>query len=421
MSESPIHRAADDGPLPIDGERLKARIDQLGEIGRHPAGGLYRPLYSQAWAEAMGLVETWMREAGLETRRDAVGNLFGRLAGRESQRVVLTGSHIDTVLQGGKYDGALGIHAALAAVEALARVHGRPRKTLEVVAICEEEGSLFHSDFWGARAIRGLLAPGEAERIHDPAGRSLAEAMRAQGLDPARLAEAARDDLDAFLELHIEQGRILESEGLPLGVVETITGQCHLKVVVEGRQDHAGTTPMDLRRDALAGAAEIVARLSDAAAALGRPAVATVGRLEVSPGAVNIVPGRVVFTVDARSPILDQLERLRGEIEQIVRTVAVRRCLTARIEPLSWHAPVPLNPDLRRLLTATAERAGYRVLSMPSGAGHDSQILAGLTPTAMLFVPSQDGKSHRPDEYTPIEQVVPGVQVLAGALAALAY
>lgn len=407
--------------LPIDPQEIQAHIDQLGQIGRHPEAGLYRALYTASWAEAMALVENWLREAGLQTRRDAVGNLFGRLEGTASPRVVMSGSHIDTVKQGGKYDGALGIHAALAAVKALKQAFGPPRKTLEVVVICEEEGSRFPNNFWGSRAMCGQITPDEAERVRDADGCTLADAMRAQGFNPARVGEARRDDIDAFLELHIEQGRILETEGYPLGVVHTITGQRHMRVTLEGRQDHAGTTPMDLRVDPMAGAAEMIYRLTDLAAQLGRPAVATVGRISASPGAVNIVPGRVTFTVDARSSDADQLRRLLDGIDQLLHEVAARRRLRLEVEVLNEHQPVPLDPDLRRLLRETAARCGWSTLELPSGAGHDSQIMARMVPTAMLFVPSQDGKSHRPDEFTPIEQIVPGVCVLAGALYQLAY
>jgi allantoate deiminase len=407
--------------LLIDADEIQAHIDELGEIGKHPEAGLYRPLYSEAWAEAMAVVERWMRDAGLDARRDAVGNLFGRLPGSLNERVVMSGSHIDTVKQGGKYDGALGIHSALAAVKGLSAAYGRPKKTLEVVVICEEEGSRFTTNFWGARAICGQTWPNEAERVTDADGCTLADAMQSHGLDSARVGEAQRDDMDAFLELHIEQGRVLESQGYELGVVDTITGLRHLRVTVEGRQDHAGTTPMDLRADPMAAAAEMIYRLTDTAARLGRPAVATVGSIEARPGAVNIVPGSVTFTIDARSPDVEQFGGLLDGTDAILEEVAERRGVVVKQDVLNQHDPVQLDLTLRGLLKTTAAEAGYRSLDMPSGAGHDSQIIANKAPTAMLFVPSQEGKSHRPDEYTSIEQLLPGVQVLAGALYRLAY
>src|SRR5437879_7915843 len=213
-----------------------------------------------------------MKDAGLETRRDAVGNLWGRIEG--TGKSIVTGSHIDTVRHGGRLDGALGIVAGLSAVEALLNEKGKPRRTLEVVAICEEEGSRFATNFWGSRAITGAIDSVDAE---------IGAAMRERGLDPARIATAARDDIDTFVELHIEQGAVLESSGTPLAVVSAIVGTAHLEVTVTGRPDHAGTTPMDLRVDALAGAAAMVQAVESIAKSLGRPAVATVGKLEVEP------------------------------------------------------------------------------------------------------------------------------------------
>jgi allantoate deiminase len=251
--------------LPIDPSRLQARIDHLGSIGAHPNGGLYRALYTDSWAEAMALLRTWMEQAGLAVRFDAVGNLWGRVEGTEGGpdvKSVITGSHVDTVRQGGKYDGALGVHMAIAAVDALLQACGRPKRPLEVLVTCEEEGSRFNCSFWGARAVVGRIGADEPSRIVDGDGMTIGAAMQARGFDPARIHEAERHDLGAFVEAHIEQGAILENEGLPLGVVSSITGQHWMKVTVSGVQNHAGTTPMDLRHDALVGAATMIARRS---------------------------------------------------------------------------------------------------------------------------------------------------------------
>src|SRR6267378_1818925 len=247
----------------IDGALLEPRLDELYAIGAQPEGGAYRPLYGPAWAAAVDLVQKWMKDAGLETRRDAVGNLWGRAEG--AGKAIVTGSHIDTVRHGGRLDGALGIVAGLTAVETLLKEKGKPRRTLEVVAICEEEGSRFPTNFWGSRAIVGAIDKPDA---------AMAAAMRECGLDPARIATAARDDIDTFVELHIEQGAVLETSNTPLAVVSAIVGTAHLEIVVTGRPDHAGTTPMDLRLDALTGAAAMVQAVPSIAAALGRPAVA---------------------------------------------------------------------------------------------------------------------------------------------------
>lgn len=334
--------------LRINATLLQARIDALGAIGAHPDGGLYRGLYHDSWAEAMELLAGWMRAQGLAVRRDAVGNLWGRLEGSEGGPAIVTGSHVDTVKQGGQYDGALGVHAALEAVRALAEAAGRPRRPLEVLVICEEEGSRFPSDFWGARAICGLLEPGEASTLRDEHGVLLADEMRRHGLDPARTAEARRDDIGAFVELHIEQGRILETEGYPLGVVHTITGLRHQRVTVRGRQDHAGTTPMDLRLDPMAGAAEMIYRLTGVAAEMGRPAVATVGIVGARPGNVNIVPNSATFTIDARHSDPAARLELNARIDAVLHDVARARGLQLEVEVLVDHEPTPMHLRLRR-------------------------------------------------------------------------
>src|SRR2546423_13532546 len=210
-----------------------------------------------------------MKDAKLTTRHDAVGNLWGRIDGTAKEKAIVTGSHIDTVRHGGRLDGALGIVAGLTAVEALLRTRGRPNRPLEVVAICEEEGSRFATNFWGSRAIIGAIDTVDAE---------IAAAMRERGLDPTKIASAARDDIETFVELHIEQGAVLESAGTPLAVVSAIVGTAHLEVTVTGRPDHAGTTPMDLRLDALAGAAAMIQAVESIAKSLGQPAVATIGK-----------------------------------------------------------------------------------------------------------------------------------------------
>ena len=407
--------------LRIDADELQAHIDQLGSIGRHPEGGLYRGLYDDAWAEAMALVRGWLEEIGLETRVDAVGNLYGRLAGKATGDVVMTGSHVDTVKQGGKYDGALGIHAAIAAVKALSEAHGQPERPLEVLVTCEEEGSRFPCNFWGARAIVGAIQPQETDRILDADGDTIGAAMRQRGLDPARISEAERQDVAAFIESHIEQGAILESEGYPLGVVSTITGQRQLRVLLKGRQDHAGTTPMDLRKDAVAGAAAIIERVTSEASAMGRPAVATVGRIVARPGAINVVPAECEFSIDARHSEPNPLRQLLSSIDSICMEVARDRGLALEVETLMDHEPVPMDREVRGVLEQTIQQMGLGYLVMPSGAGHDSEIIAQRFPTAMLFVPSRDGRSHTPDEYTPVDEIVPGVRALAGALHRLAY
>lgn len=411
----------DPSTLPIDPQRLQARIDQLGAIGVHPNGGLFRTLYDDGWVEAMALLKRWLEEAGLATRFDAVGNLWGRAEGTEGGDAVVTGSHVDTVRQGGKYDGALGVHMAIAAVQALLEGAGQPKRPLEVLVTCEEEGSRFASSFWGARALVGRVKVEEAEKIADADGVTIGAAMRELGFDPARITEAERQDIAAFIEAHIEQGAILEREGYPLGVVSSITGQRWMQVTVSGVQNHAGTTPMDLRHDALAGAVTMIDQIRVAALQMGRPAVATVGRIQAFPGGTNIIPGRCEFSIDTRHAEAEPRQQLLAEIEAIIQRIAQERELQAEVAVLMDHDPVPMSETIRGEIETSIQALGLRYLVMPSGAGHDSEIIAPRFPTAMLFVPSKDGKSHTPEEYTPVEWVVPGVQALAGALHRLAY
>src|SRR2546423_14841521 len=271
--------------LHIEPSLLEHYVEALGSIGQQAGGGIVRPVYSSAWIEAREQLAEWIRSAGLEVREDAVGNLFGRLRGSDDTRTILSGSHIDTVKLGGKFDGALGVLAALVALQTLREQGGKPQRSLEMVALCEEEGSRFPAHYWGTRAILGLIQPGELNTLRDDDGVSIAEAMRTAGFPPERYHEARRHDLEAFLELHIEQGRILYDEKVEIGIVESITGIQRLLITVEGRADHAGTTPMDLRRDALQGAALMAGEVNRMVVCGGRPAGVTMGVGDVLPGA----------------------------------------------------------------------------------------------------------------------------------------
>ena len=396
----------------IDGAPIHQRLDELYEIGAEPTGGAYRPLYGDAWATAVERVERWMKDAGLTTHRDAVGNLWGRAEGHDKGKAVVTGSHIDTVRRGGRLDGALGIVAGLTAVETLLTTKGKPRRALEVVAICEEEGSRFNTNFWGSRAITGAI---------DTVDPEIAAAMRERGLDPATVATAARDDIDTFVELHIEQGAVLDASRQPLAVVSAIVGTAHLEVTVTGRADHAGTTPMELRHDALAGGAAMIQAVESIARSLGSPAVATVGKVRTEPDQINVVPGRVVFTIDVRHADLGARRALEERIRSLCATIASERGLALDMRLLQERAPVPMDPGLRALLARAAKEAGVRTTELVSGAGHDAQVLAVKCKVGMLFVPSIGGRSHCPEENTSPEHLELGTKVLTKALELLAF
>ena len=398
--------------MTVDPALLERRLDELYTIGAQPDGGAYRGLYDDAWAAAVERVERWLKNAGLKTRRDAVGNLWGRVDGTDKGKSIVTGSHIDTVRHGGRLDGALGIVAGLTAVESLLATKGRPRRPLEVVAICEEEGSRFATNFWGSRAIVGEI---------ETAADDMSQAMRERGLDPARIAAAARDDIDAFVELHIEQGVVLESTNVPIAVVSTIVGTAHLEVAVTGRPDHAGTTPMELRRDALAGAAAMIQAVESIARSLGKPAVATVGRIRAEPDQINVIPGRVVFTIDLRHSDLGARRALEERIRSLCATTASERKLGIETRVLQERPPVPMHREVRTLLARAAKDSGIDATEMVSGAGHDAQILAARCRVGMLFVPSIGGRSHCPEEATSPRHLELGTRVLARALEMLAY
>jgi allantoate deiminase len=406
-------------PVPVDEDRLARYVEELGSIGAAPDGGLHRFVYDRAWQAARDVLLSWMRDVGLDTRVDAVGNVFGRLQGRDDG-VVLTGSHVDTVPSGGRYDGALGIVGGLAALAAL-RAQGTPARTLEVVALCEEESSRFSANFLGTRAMLGLVAPDEPARLVDRDGTTLAEAMREAGLDPDRVGDAERHDLRAFLELHVEQGRVLVDEGAQMGLVEVIPAITWETITVRGRQDHAGATPMDLRKDALQAAAQMARDLTRLVEREGRPAVATTGRWTVEPGLPSIVPGRASFSLDLRHPDAAVRDRLLDEVHARCEAVAREHGVQVDVVRDKDEEPARMDTGLLEVLRDAADSCGATWRRMPSGAGHDSQLMATRVPTAMLFVPSVEGRSHTPEEHTSDEDCARGATVLATALHALAF
>ena len=405
----------------MDALLLQQYVDVLGSIGWQAEGGLVRPVYSPAWVKAREQLAAWMRTADLEVYEDAVGNLFGRLRGVDDTRTILTGSHLDTVKLGGKFDGALGILTALVALQALREQAGQPQRSLEVVALCEEEGSRFQAHCWGTRGILGLIQESELDVLRDEQDITIAEAMRAVGFPPERYREAIRSDLAAFFELHIEQGRILFDEQIDIGIVQAITGLQHQWITVKGRADHAGTTPMDLRRDALQGAALMAVEVTRLVEQEGRPAVVTMGKWDVSPGAVNVVPAEVRFSVDLRHPEKETLQRLSTAIRDRCQAIAKERGLTVSIEITGESSPQKMDPTLQAVLIKSAGACDATWKWLPSGAGHDSQIMARYLPAAMVFVSSVEGRSHSAAEYTTLEDAARGAGVLATALCLLAY
>ncbi|MDH2310666.1 allantoate amidohydrolase [Methylobacterium brachiatum] len=398
--------------------RIQARLDALAAITAEP-GTITRLYLTPEQARAEALVAGWMREAGMAVRHDAVGNLIGRIEGPEpGGPALVVGSHLDTVRNAGRYDGPLGVVTGIACVEALARDGIRLPHALEVVAFADEEGVRFSATLIGSRAFAGRLDPAVLD-VADADGVTLAAAMRDYGLDPAAIASAARspDAVLGYLELHIEQGPMLEKAGLPVGVVTAISGASRLDFTLTGEAGHAGTVAMSERRDALAGAAECV--LAVEARCRGEAhLVGTVGRIHALPGAVNTIPGAVRFSLDLRAPDDGQRLAALADITAAVAVIAERRRLDVEPRPLHEAAAIPCDPGLTDLVRDAVASEGLPVLALPSGAGHDGMAVAAIAPIAMVFVRCRGGISHNPAEFASLPDIETGARVLFGAIKA---
>ena len=363
------------------------------------ASGLTRVYLSPAQRQANELVLGWMRQAGMAARIDAVGNVVGRYEGREpGLPCLMLGSHLDTVRDAGMYDGMLGVVAAIECVQALNAERRRLAHAVEVVGFADEEGVRFGATLLGSRAVAGTFDLAALER-RDDTGTTMRDAMKAFGLDPEAVPRAARKrtELLAYAELHIEQGPVLEAEGLSVGVVTAINGFSRFAVRLRGMQGHAGTVPMSLRRDALAAAAECVLAVERT----GRSdpdLVATVGRIKAAPGAINVIPGEVEFTVDLRAPADATRERARKALLGEIEAIASRRSMELRFEPLQDHAATACAPWLMDQVGRAIAAEGLPVRRLPSGAGHDGMAMREIADIAMLFVRCKGGVSHHPAE-----------------------
>ncbi|NRS51072.1 Zn-dependent hydrolase [Brevibacillus sp. HB2.2] len=405
----------------INSDRLWDRLGQLGNIGKQEAGGITRLSFTPEERAAKDLVTGFMKEAGLTVREDEVGNLIGRKEGKNpTAPVVLVGSHIDSVPNGGDYDGPLGV---LAGVEVLQTMHEQGIETehpIEVIAFTDEEGTRFGYGMIGSRGIAGLIKRDELEQA-DKNGVTIAEAMRQTGLDPDRTSLAARTpgSVKAYVELHIEQGKVLESRGLSVGIVTGVAGPLWLNFVLEGEAGHAGATPMNLRRDPLAAAAQVMLVIEEEAGRTGT-SVGTVGRLQAFPGGVNVIPGRVEFSLDLR----DVDEAIRDEVEQRIyeraEAICAKRNVTLKVELLQRIAPAVCSDDIQHAVAEACEAEGLEAFRLPSGAGHDCMQLVGLCPVGMIFARSKDGISHNPAEFTTKEDCANGAQVLYRTVLSLA-
>jgi allantoate deiminase len=372
------------------------RCDALAAFSEEP-GGLTRRFATDALRRASDAVRGWMVEAGMEVREDAVGNLIGRYGAVDGgePRTLLLGSHLDTVRDAGRYDGALGV---LVAIEAVARLGERLPFAVEVYAFADEEGTRFGTAYLGSSAVAGSFDPSWLER-RDEDGVLLADALRAYGGDPGGLAAARRDGADAigYVEVHIEQGPVLEERGLPVGVVEAIAGQTRWDIQLRGQAGHAGTVPMDSRQDAACAAAELVLAVEECARA--RPGlVATVGELRATPGAANVIPGEARLSIDVRHADDGVRREALESIEGAAERIAARRRVELARELRFEHDAVPCSPRIVDGLEEAVAAAGVEPLRLVSGAGHDAAQLAAVMPAGMLFVRCAGGVSHDPAE-----------------------
>jgi hydantoinase/carbamoylase family amidase len=395
----------------VNETRLLQRLDVLAGVGGDPRGGLSRFAFTPAHAEACTLVAGWMREAGLVPSLDPAGNLIGR--DRDDGPAIAVGSHLDTVPMGGRLDGALGVVAAVECAQALREADARLRHPLAVVAVADEEGNTFGVGCLTSRALVGTLPLKQMTAIQDREGRSLAERVAAWDCP---LPRGDVPELAAFLELHVEQGPRLDAEGLDLAAVTVIAGISRTTVTFLGAANHAGTTPMAMRRDALWGAAALILHVRDAALATGGEAVATVGRIEVEPGATNVIPGRAAVRVEVRSGSARELAQVCARIEEAARNLASSQGLEVTIDEWEHAPPVPLDPTVRAAVLDAAAHRGLAAVAMPSWAGHDAKNLAPHVPTGLIFVPSKGGVSHSPREDTDPAHLVRGAQVLLDVL-----
>ena len=403
---------------------ISNQLDELADINDDPsAGGITREVFTPTYTLANDFVADLMGQAGLDVRTDTFGNLFGRLPGSDREApAVLTGSHIDTTLNAGGYDGVLGVIGPIEAIRALRTTGWEPERTVEVVCFAGEEPR-FGSGCLGSRAMTGSLTRAELDSMRDRDGISIAEAMRTVGLDPDRIEEARLDTaaVHAFVELHIEQAGLLEAEGVSIGAVTHIAAPHDLLVRIIGTAAHAGATPMALRRDAFAGAVEAAAELERlACTSASGTTVATVGVVHVRPGAINVIPGEVELHVDVRDHDLAARDAVVESFRAALDPVAARRGLEVSVETITLDRPAVCSPLVVDSVRAACADTGEPYLDVVSGAYHDAMVLGAHVPMGMIFVPSVGGISHSPLEYTAAEDIDRGVRVLAATLERLA-
>lgn len=404
-------------------QRIQKDIETLAQFNATPGKGLTRFSFTMEDRLAREYIKGEMEMAGLKVFEDAAGTIVGRLEGKlENAPVVMVGSHYDSVKNGGNFDGPAGVVTAMEIARVLHEKNLKTNFPIEFIAMIEEEGGRFGGGLFASRAMVGKVTRDQLDSFKDQEGISTAQAMKDFGLDPDRIGEAVREpgSIKAFLELHIEQGPILETQGKDIGIVDYIVGIREFEVIIKGRPDHAGTTPMSMRADALDAAASVISKISGFAKEAAEGTVATVGRLQVLPGAANIVPGEVRFVVDIRSKnsscIETVTERIKRDIEE-----------TGQMKGVQWQfidkldvPPVKLSDEIMDSLERNCKSLEFSKEIMLSGAGHDAMVMAAIADVGLVFVPSKDGRSHCPEEWTPYEDLQKGIEVVYRTICDLA-
>jgi len=403
----------------IDIERLKSDLEELGRIGHDAAGGISRPSFSSADMEARAWLRAKIEAAGLAYRQDGAGNQFGRLEGRG--KTVMAGSHIDTVLNGGMFDGAAGVLAALECLRTICMYKIPVTRPLEIASFTDEEGNLV-GDFLGSRAFLGLLDRDEIATGRTAFGPPLADILKNTPFSVETILDAhkTRPELEAYLELHIEQGSLLEEEGVPVGIVERIAGKRYRRCSFIGRAAHAGTTPLELRQDAFLGLADFALKATHHVAARHYGSMVTIGRVVLHPGSFSVVPARADFTFEFRSPDAAELQALETELFAIASDTASSRGLGFASKEVDKTTPVAAAPRLVGIMEEECRALGLLSMKMTSGAGHDAQILAAACDVGMIFIPCADGISHSPAEMIGWDDLEKGANLLLRTLVRLA-
>jgi ureidoglycolate amidohydrolase len=409
--------------ITVDGAALQRRIDELALISEAPAPVVTRVLFSEADIRGREYVRKAARDAGLAIREDAVGNIFARWNGSDpALPAVGSGSHTDAIPNAGRYDGVVGVLGAFEALAALKRAGFKPRRSLEVVMFTAEEPTRFGLGCLGSRLMAGSISAEKARALRDPDGRSLDDLRSAAGcsgsLESVRLPAGY---YHSFVELHIEQGPVLEARGIPIGIVEHIAGPSSYRVTLHGEGGHAGAVLMPVRHDAMLAGAEIALAVEAAAKSSGsHDTVGTVGVFRIEPGAVNSVPFRAYLEIDLRDSRLDTRAKALAEIRGAADQACLRRGVRMEFEEINADPPAAGDPKTVGIAEKVCAELGLRSLRMVSRAYHDSLFMARVSPTTMIFIPCRNGWSHRPEEYSTLEHIRSGTEVLAHTMARLA-